>query len=278
MSCTCATELRRIASVARLDRRLVEAARVEHAGPPVDGIERGPELVRERGQELILAPIQGLGLAPGFLRAREQRLALRLEAPPLRDVARHLRGAHDAPGGVPDRRHGEGDLDEPAVLGPPDRLEVIDPLALDEAGQDLAFLGVSVLRNDQRDVLAHRLGRGIAEDPFGPRVPGRDDPLEGLAHDGIVRGVHDGREPGRVHDWVVRRRDFSRPGLPGSLARSLGHAAPLRVFTSRHFYRMSGRGSSSSQRNYASGWVARGQIQLPGKSPATPGRRNPARA
>ena len=39
------------------------------------------------------------------------------------------------------------------------RLEVIDPLALDEAGQDLALLLESILRDDHRDVPAHGLRR-----------------------------------------------------------------------------------------------------------------------
>ena len=87
-----------------------------------------------------MAAVRGLGLARGPLLAREERLALPLEAlaaprcraPPSRPRRCGRR--------VPHRRHREGDLDAPAVLGLPYRLEVIDPLALDEAGQDLVFL------------------------------------------------------------------------------------------------------------------------------------------
>ncbi len=44
-------------------RGLVELAHAEQARPAQDGVERGAQLVRERGQELVLDPVDALGLA-----------------------------------------------------------------------------------------------------------------------------------------------------------------------------------------------------------------------
>src|SRR5262245_16615259 len=51
----------------------------------------------------------------------------------------------------------------------------------------LYFLRPPILRNDERDVLADRLRGGPAEEPLRGGVPGRDDSVECLAHDHVVR-------------------------------------------------------------------------------------------
>ena len=48
-------------------------------------------------------------------------------------------------------------------------LEVLDPLAGLQAGDDLVFLGDPIGRDDERDVPADGLLGGVAEEPFGAR-------------------------------------------------------------------------------------------------------------
>ncbi len=71
---------------------------------------------------------------------------------------------------------------------------MVDPLPGLEACDDLVFLVDAVGRDDERDMAAHRLLRGVAEDPLGGGVPALDHSVESLADDGVVRGLDDGRE------------------------------------------------------------------------------------
>src|SRR5437016_13211873 len=104
------------------------------------------------------------------------------------DVTRDLRRTADLTTGVPDRRHGEGDVNPAPVLPHPFGLEVIDPLSSAERGDDLRLLG------------------RVPEDPLGTRVPGHDRAVQGLADDRVVRGLDDRGQRGsdlrrRSEDW-----------------------------------------------------------------------------
>ena len=72
MSCSCAFAFRRMTSRAARDERAVDTAVVEHARPAVDRVERRAQLVREHGEELVLAAVERLGLVARGLLAREQ--------------------------------------------------------------------------------------------------------------------------------------------------------------------------------------------------------------
>ena len=91
------------------------------------------------------------------------------------DVAHDLGRPDDAAGVVLDRRDGERDRDALAVGAQALGLEVLDPLSGLQAGDDLVFLGDALGRDDQRDVAAHRLLGGVAEEPLGAGVPALDD-------------------------------------------------------------------------------------------------------
>ena len=58
--------------------------------------------------------------------------------------------------------------------------------ALAEAGEDVKFLGPSIVGNDQKNVLADGLGRRVAEELLRRPVPRGDDAVQRLADDGIV--------------------------------------------------------------------------------------------
>src|SRR6185369_2249272 len=77
-----------------------------------------------------------------------------------------------------------------------------------DAVDDLDFFASAILRDDQADVLADGLVRRIAEHPLGGPVPRRDDALEGLGDDRIVRRIDDRGQTRRRDlaglDWVSR--------------------------------------------------------------------------
>ena len=168
----------------------------QHLRPSQDRIEGSPQLMGQRGEELVLRPVGGFRLLPSRLLELEQLLTLLFDPPPLRDVARDLGGADDAPPGIPDGRHRDRHVDETAVLGDSHGFEVVDALASPEAGEHLVLFCPPLLGDDQGDVAPHRLFRRPAEHPFRRGIPAGDDAVEGLADDDVVRRVDESRQPG----------------------------------------------------------------------------------
>src|SRR5579862_3508259 len=114
------------------------------------------------------------------------------------DIPGDLRRTDDLALGISDRRDGEGDGNQAAVLALTDRLEMVDALAAPDARQNGTLFVLPVLRNDEGDGLANGLFGGIAEDALGARVPARDHAIEVLAHDGIVARLDNGRQPAQA--------------------------------------------------------------------------------
>ena len=81
---------------------------------------------------------------------------------------------------------------------PPHGVEMLDPLAAAELGQDLVLLVLQLGRDDLRDRLADHLVGLVAEDPLGAGVPRGDDALQRLADDRVVRRDDDRRQARRV--------------------------------------------------------------------------------
>src|SRR5438874_624439 len=124
----------------------------------------------------------------------ELRLELALMSLPLGDVARDLRGADDPAAGILERRDGRGNIDTRSVRADPDGLEVIDTLAAPDARQDFRFLPLPLRREDHQHRPTDRLLRGVSKESLRPGIPRGDDAPEGLADDGVVRGVDDSLE------------------------------------------------------------------------------------
>ncbi len=68
---------RRVAQdrLSRLPHRHRVKAALQHPSPPIDGIEGSPQLIGERGEELILAAIEHLGLHARCLLTLQEGLA-----------------------------------------------------------------------------------------------------------------------------------------------------------------------------------------------------------
>ena len=73
---------------ALLDVLVVELARAEQSRPADDGVERRPQLVRERGEELVLHPAGRLGLGSRILRALVQAGIVHSQAGAARQLLR----------------------------------------------------------------------------------------------------------------------------------------------------------------------------------------------
>jgi hypothetical protein len=153
--------------------------------------------VRKRGQEFVLAAIDLRQVGGQLPQVVVEPLALGLRLLALADIPGDLRCADDVARIVLDRRDRERNLDAPPVFATPLGLEVVDPLSRLEARDDLLFLGDAIWRDDERDVAADSLLRGIAEQPLGAVVPGSDGSVERLAHDRVVGGRDDRREQAR---------------------------------------------------------------------------------
>jgi hypothetical protein len=138
-------------------------------------------------------PVEHVG-EPGslFLDLAHQGQPLDLVLPLGGDVAGDLRGADDVPVAVAKGRHGERDESPIPVPCPSHRLEVLDPLPFEQPGQDLFLLVSPFGRDDQVDLLSDGLLGGVAEQAFGPGVPGPDRAVERLADDGVAGGLDDG--------------------------------------------------------------------------------------
>ena len=81
-----------------------------------NGGEGVAQLVGEDRQKLVLAAVRFTQRRFGFLA--------------LCDVPRDFRCTNDVAAGISNRRHCQGDVDSPAVLGDPDGLEMLDALTL----------------------------------------------------------------------------------------------------------------------------------------------------
>src|SRR5690606_36529349 len=99
-------------------------------------------------------------------------------------------GAGDAAVGVLDRRYGEGDVEQRAVLAPAHGLEVVDALPATYLGEDARLLRLAVRRQQDGDRPADHLVGAIAEQALGALVPTHDDAVEILADDGVVGGFN----------------------------------------------------------------------------------------
>ncbi len=112
----------------------------------------------------------------------------------LGDVARDLRGADDAAGGIENRRHGDGNGKRRAVFPLAHGLEVIDALSAPDARQHLIFFALAIRGNEQPDRLADNLVRRVLKHPLRRTIPRLDDAVQVFAQNRVVARLDDGGE------------------------------------------------------------------------------------
>ena len=134
----------------------------------------------------------------GEPRAAFPRLPLRALA--FGDVARDGGDADDVAARIPDRGHGERNLDGSAVLADAHGFVVADS-ALPDLLENVRFLLRPVRGLEAGNGLAEHLRRRVAEHPLRAGVPTDHFAVQVLPDDGIVGGFHDGRQEGA--DFLV---------------------------------------------------------------------------
>ena len=117
-----------------------------------------------------------------------------------------------------DRRDGENDRKRRSVLSETYALKIHDTVAGPDLCQDLADFAGSILGSQVLTGLADHLLAGEAEQPFGGRVPARDDALKRGADDGFPAELDHGRHT---------LSDLERPSLLGHVSMHLGCANDL---------------------------------------------------
>ena len=81
-----------------------------------------------------------------------------------------------------------------ARFGAPYRFEMVYFFTPTEASKNLIFFRPSVRRDNQGDVLTDRFARGVSKDPLSGGIPGRDDPIQGLANNNVIRRRNNRRQ------------------------------------------------------------------------------------
>src|ERR1700678_4051875 len=100
-------------------------------------------------------------------------------------------------------------MDQLAILGPPDGLEILDWLAGFHLVYNLLHLMGPPGRGDNGDVLANHLARRVAVHPLRALVPARNPASQILADDRILRGFYDRRQAYHHLFGSLARRDVS---------------------------------------------------------------------
>jgi hypothetical protein len=72
-----------------------------------------------------------------------------------------------------------------------------DPARVEAVEASLVFLGAQILRDNQHNLLSHRLSLGPSEQALGGLIPRGNDAVKRLTDDGIVRESDDRAQTGR---------------------------------------------------------------------------------
>ena len=72
--------------------------------------------------------------------------------------------------------------------------------------------------DEERERPPNHLRCRIAIEPLRPGIPGDDGPVEGLADDGVIRGLHEGGEPLEARLRLLALGDVAEPDAEDGLA------------------------------------------------------------
>src|SRR5262245_47449518 len=121
-----------------------------------------------------------------------REISLLLQSPLLGDVSGDLRRTHDPAFGIFDRRDGQRNHNQSAILALANRFIMFDMLSASNTLKNDTFLFASVCRNQNRDRSADRLFCGIAEHSLCAPVPTCNDAIQSLAYDRVMTGLDNG--------------------------------------------------------------------------------------
>src|SRR5690242_10860420 len=107
--------------------------------------------------------------------------------------------------GIFDRRNGQGNYDQAAILALPNRLKMVDALTSSDARENFALFALPILRNYNCNGLADRLGGREAKDVLGALVPACNNAIEVLAYNRVITGLdYRGHEAQPLFTFVKR--------------------------------------------------------------------------
>src|SRR5205085_11552589 len=112
------------------------------------------------------------------------------------DIAGRLGDANHFAAPIEYRRNGQRYIDPASIFCDTYRLEMLNPLAFADFGEDLPLFVLELGRDDDRNRLADDLFRPIAKQSNGAVVPGIDAAVERLADDSVVRRFDDRSQQG----------------------------------------------------------------------------------
>ncbi len=110
----------------------------------------------------------------------------------LADVARDLRRAHHVAPIIENRGNRQGDVHQTAVLATTDGFVVVDLFTATDAVEDAGLFVMSIGGNEHHHRLPDRFLGRVSEELFRAGIPTRDDAVDVLADDGVVRRIDDG--------------------------------------------------------------------------------------
>ena len=110
------------------------------------------------------------------------------------NVAGNLRRPNNRALAVLNRRNRHRDLNCRAIFANPDSFEIIQPLPAANSRQNGGFLIREVGRQQHSHGPAHRLGRRIAKQPLGARIPRGDCSVQALANDRVTGRLNHRRQ------------------------------------------------------------------------------------
>src|SRR5262249_46393947 len=123
-----------------------------------------------------------------------QQLLPGLGLPSLADITRDLGGAKDLARRIFHRRYGERYVHESAVLALANGLIMVDVRAAQASIENAGFFVVAIRWDESGDRSAQHLPGRITEDPFSASIPARDNAVQVLADDRIVRSGNNSRQ------------------------------------------------------------------------------------
>src|SRR6516164_2265573 len=110
-------------------------------------------------------------------------------------IPRDFRCTYDSAFYILDRRDGERNRNQAAVLAPTNGFIAFDALSAPNSLTNGAFFMLSVWGDQNRDRFADRFFGRITEHSHCALVPTGNDGVEGLADDSVITRLDNGREP-----------------------------------------------------------------------------------
>lgn len=128
----------------------------------------------------------------------------------LGNVTRDFRCAYDLACFIPDGRYGKRNIQQAAILGSPDGVEVLNALATLYQRKYFWLFIEPVGRKKNVNGFSDYFFGLVAENALGRRIPAGDDAFEGFADNGVLRRIDNGGKQGLLGFGFLDLRNVAR--------------------------------------------------------------------